>query len=174
VSFVDALVVVLLEVWFVLSIVQQFGPSWFERVREFDIFGLLPLWTFFAPNPGHSDYHLVYRDRAADGTLTAWQELVLAEERDPSAFLWNPQKRSKKVLADVAATLAEYGNLQVSEDALMLSLPYLILLNVVSALEPHESSERQFALVETFGFRRFEPNRVLLVSDFHTLSAETS
>jgi hypothetical protein len=172
VTLFEALIAAVLLVWFALSVVQQFGPRWFEHVRDYDVFGLLPLWTFFAPNPGHSDFHLVYRDRDDDGVLTNWREFVLCHERRSVEWLWNPDKRGKKVLADVAATLTDYANADAPPDDLMLSLPYLLLLNVVAGLEPRTGVTRQFAVVETFGYRPIQPTRVILVSDFHPLEAD--
>jgi len=157
-----------LGAWLVLSVIQQFSPPWFARVQGIDIFGLIPLWTFFAPNPGHSDYHLVYRDELHDGTITPWREVPMCELRGPRSFIWNPEKRSKKVLADVAAALVQHAD-ATSELETLVSLPYLILLNVIAAEEPVRAAARQFVLVETFGFLRRGPTRALLVSRFHPL-----
>src|SRR5690348_12432463 len=65
----DILIALFFLGWFILSILNQFGFAWFDKITRHDHFSLLPLWTFFAPNPGQSDYHLIYRDRKTDGSL---------------------------------------------------------------------------------------------------------
>lgn len=170
---VEVLVASLLALWFVGSVLNQFQFEWFQKVRNVDHFALLPLWTFFAPNPGQTDYHLVYRDRRTDGSITEWMELAITESRKFHSFVWNPEKRSKKVLSDVVATLME-STRHVPPDktgfAIMLSLPYLVLLNVVSNLAATPgATHRQFVIAETAGFKRTEDPLLVLKSDFHPL-----
>lgn len=158
--------------WFALSVLNQFHLAWFEHVKKWDAFALLPIWTFFAPNPGQSDYHCVYRDRLADGSLDRWIEVDLCEPRTPVSFIWNPQKRTKKVLSDLVASLLN-GTTAEDRDRpeIVFSLPYLLLLNVVSNLPRDDRAQaRQFVLVETFGFRPTAQPRLLLKSDFHAFS----
>jgi len=60
-----------------------------------------------------------------------------------------------------------------STDIIMLSIPYLILLNVVSHIDGGDQTRyRQFVLVETFGFNPTSDPRVVLRSDFHLIAAE--
>ena len=170
----DILIALLLVGWFVLSILNQFGFEWFDKVRRHDHFSLLPLWTFFAPNPGQSDYHLIYRDRKTDGSVTEWREIDITERRKPYGFIWNPEKRSKKVLSDlVSSMLSSLPDIDQSDRIVMLSIPYLILLNVVSHVDAEDQTTyRQFVLVETFGFNPTNEPRVVLRSDFHLIPAE--
>jgi hypothetical protein len=167
----NAIIAVVLAAWLVVSILSQFSFKWFERVRHRDVFGLLPLWTYFAPNPGQSDYHLVCRDKLADGRLSQWREVEINEPRKWYSLLWNPEKRGKKVLVDAVQVLAELVTTSgAQKSALMLSTPYLLALNVVSHLEREPgATHRQFAIVETFGFTPSSEMEVLLVSGFHAL-----
>lgn len=172
VGVIEILIALLLAGWFIGSVLNQFGFGWFERIRAYDYFSLLPIWTFFAPNPGQSDYHLVYRDKLDDGHLTEWREIEITEPRRPYSFLWNPEKRSKKVLSDVVASIVS-SSLRDQEigSEIMLSLPYLILLNVVSHIgSTPDTTYRQFVLVETFGFRPTSKARIILRSDFHAVA----
>jgi hypothetical protein len=174
---VEVLVASLLALWFVGSVLNQFQFEWFEKIKNADHFALLPLWTFFAPNPGQTDYHLVYRDRRADGSITEWMELAITESRKFHSFVWNPEKRSKKVISDVVATLMESIRHVPPDEAgfaIMLSLPYLVLLNVVSNLAATPgATHRQFVIAETAGFKRTEDPRLVLKSDFHPLPDST-
>ena len=160
--------------WFVLSVLNQFGFAWFDKITRHDHFALLPLWTFFAPNPGQSDYHLIYRDRNTDGSVTEWRELEMTETRKPFGFVWNPEKRGKKVLSDVVYSIAgSIPGANESDHVIMLSIPYLILLNVVSHVDAEDhATYRQFVLVETFGFNPTSEPRVVLRSDFHLIPTE--
>ena len=174
ISVTDIVIALLLLVWLVSSILNQFSFAWFDRVRGYDHFSLLPLWTFFAPNPGQSDYHLVYRDKRADDSLTEWREIEITEPRKPFSFFWNPEKRSKKVISDVVSNIvSSIPNEQETGDVIMLSLPYLILLNVVTHFDgAGQTTRRQFILVETFGFNPTSSPRVILRSDFHQMNEE--
>lgn len=175
---VEVLVASFLALWFVGSVLNQFQFEWFEKIRStVDHFSLFPLWTFFAPNPGQTDYHLVYRDRRADGSTTEWMEVAITESRKFHSFVWNPEKRSKKVISDVVVTLMEsIGRVPPDEAelAIMLSFPYLVLLNVVSNLAATPgATHRQFVIAETAGFKRSEDPRLVLKSDFHPLPKST-
>jgi hypothetical protein len=178
-SFYDALVISVAVAWTLLSILNQFEQLDFPFVRflrALDIFNLLPLWTFFAPNPGQSDYHLIYRDRYQNDNISEWAQIALSESRRWYSFFWNPHKRSKKVLSDIASSLiASLPAYNDSLEGLMFTTPYLILLNVVSHQPPVNPLgltgrvERQFLLLETFGFEPQSEPRCLLRSKFHPL-----
>jgi hypothetical protein len=156
--------------WFVLSVINQFSFRWFDRVKAFDYFSLIPYWTFFAPNPGQTDYHLVYRDRLPNGSTTPWCEVALTEPRGPVAFIWNPRKRPKKVLADVAMSIARLVRTDPSVEPLVIvSFQYLLILNyLMRSLPAPAGIQRQFAIVETAGYFRDGPPAVVLRSDFHS------
>lgn len=167
------LIVSLLVVWFTLSVVFQFytdsfSPSWLSVIVRYDVFHLLPRWTFFAPNPGTSDYHLLYRDQKEDGTISGWVEIPMVEERKPLSFIWNPEKRSKKILLDVTMSLIQTSQGLGQSKVLIISLPYLILLNVVVHYgHKTRGIRRQFVLAETFW--EYTAPHVLLVSAFHPM-----
>jgi hypothetical protein len=168
-------VVSLLVLWLLLSVVFQFypsfNPSWFSAIIQYDVFHFLPRWTFFAPNPGTSDYHLLYRDQQEDGSLSSWFEISMVEERKSFSFIWNPKKRSKKILLDVAMLLIEAQPGLKKSKTLMLSFPYLMLLNVVvhHSYKTH-GTRRQFVLVEKIWGAEA---RVILISPFHPLQERT-
>lgn len=62
---------------------------------------LAPNWNFFAPYPGKWDYHLLYRDRLADDSLTEWREAdELTETPHRFKWGWNPQMFRMKALVD--------------------------------------------------------------------------
>src|SRR5580704_14833532 len=90
-------IVFVFSVWCLLSILNQLPLAMNERVRRLDIFHLVPRWTFLAPNPGISDYHLVYRVRRHAGDRDAWQEIHWTIDRTWFSCVWNPTKRRRKL-----------------------------------------------------------------------------
>lgn len=160
----------LLVVWYVLSILAQiYRGGWMSAVKYHDIFSLIPSWTFFAPRPGTSDLNLLYRDRLIDGQLTPWREVSLGQ----GGFLrwiWNPDKRRRKCVTDMCQSLQAYALRTRSLERVLIHLPYISLLNYVSALPRnglHEAT--QFMLVRTYGEDRHEEPQIVFVSNFHSL-----
>lgn len=119
--------------WLALSGMGQISSSFTQRLRRFDLCGLIPYWAFFAPVPGTADYFLLYRDQLLDDSLTSWQELPLCDSRQPWHCFWNPGKREKKALFDLTTALLRETQMD-SVEAAQFSVPYLILLAYVSGL----------------------------------------
>jgi hypothetical protein len=99
------------------------------------VFGLIPIWTFFAPNPGMTDYYLLYRDRLPDGSLDNWRKVELKQSENGFRLaLWNPTKRNHKALSDMVSSLIRLANHRRSEA--LVTVPYILILNVVTT-RPH-------------------------------------
>jgi hypothetical protein len=167
-SSLDWLLALVLAMWLVLSAVNQFGPDhacWWS-LKRFDVFGLLPRWTFFTPRPLTSDYHILYRDwdekRQQPGE---WKELAL-QERTAIAAFWNPQRRIRKALVDSIRGICRMAKQLGRADP----AGYITLLQHVSREQPRYPGRlRQFAVVETNAFYPERQMRVLLESAFHRL-----
>lgn len=154
--------------WLLLSLLNQFGFRWLAPVRARDYFGLLSEWRFFDRDSGQSDYRLLYREKDANGRLSAWIEIPITEQRRPHHCLWNPQKRSVKVLTDIASALL--GSDLRHQQAVVLSLPYLLLLQTVSHHEIAETSvQRQFMILTAVGRRSTAQPQVRFRSQFHAV-----
>jgi hypothetical protein len=151
-----------------------------KLLRAFNTFNILPIWTFFAPKPGVTDMHLVFRDKNENGSFSDWTEVQVFERRKPYHFIWNPLKRNNKLVVDALSQLKNLKNIQDSEKKededffqmkLLLSKGYLIILSIVVNY-PHklpDSQSRQFIVAETSflnGARHFVP---ILSSPFHEL-----
>ena len=89
------LVAFALAMWLVLTVANQFeyARAKLGPILAHDVLGLIPVWTFFAPRPGTSDYRIFFRGKNARGESVPWAELELSEARKPWHFLWNPHKR---------------------------------------------------------------------------------
>lgn len=164
-------VVILYAVWCAATIANQFHswrPVWLKAVN---IFGLIPIWTFFAPNPGMTDFYLLYRDRLPDGSLDNWKKIELkGSENGFRVALWNPTKRKHKALSDLVCALIEFVKDRGTE-AVSVSVPYILILNFITS-RPHSlgTDGAQFMVLEHSGFSG-EPNRsrVVLMSGIHRL-----
>src|SRR5439155_1736988 len=99
----------------------------------------------FAPNPGVSDHYLLFRDRLVTGSVTCWREIALSDRRRWWRAVWHPHRRRRKALMDLVSALAQMG---VKDNALTLSVPYLLLLDLVSRHEHSPlSAATQFTIL---------------------------
>src|SRR5262245_60823986 len=97
----EPVVAAILLAWLLVAVLNQVRPRWIARLYPCDHLGLLPSWKFFDQYAGQSDYQLFFRDLSADGVVGEWHELAVTEVRTPYAIVWNPGKRSQKVLSDL-------------------------------------------------------------------------
>lgn len=180
---VDYPFLVLFGCWLVLTVVNNLGglrkkAMW---VLGWDFLGLVPVWTFFAPNPGDTDLHLLYRDRDVDGHVGVWRELQV-ERRRFALDVWQPLRRVQKGIVDVAPDVARIDDpVPPSEldgfiplpKSRMLGFPYILLLHYVSQVAPNPlAASRQFALARTAGFGARSTPDIMMISGFHNLEVE--
>jgi hypothetical protein len=160
-------VVAFFVAWFVATVIKQFRGRAARAVQRCDRCSLVPQWTFFAPNPGRSDLHVLYRDVLADSTVTGWSELALAVPRSRWTTLWNPQKRRRKAVSDAASALAIVPKELVGPE-LMVSDPYVMLLALVVAANGRPDARfREFVIVATDSTAATAQPRVRLKSALH-------
>jgi hypothetical protein len=164
--------ILILTAWLIISLLSQLQVKLVAPLKAHDVFSLIPNWSFFAPRPGTSDYHLVYRDLGADGEWGKWREIPLAERRTLMGAIWNPQKRRTKTLSDVVRGLIRLAHDRVLND-FSLTLPYLSILNYISAF-PRSSAclQTQFMILQSEGFLDERDPAFLFLSNAHNLYAE--
>lgn len=135
---------------------------------------LLPRWSFFAPNPGTRDIHVVLRDVDGEGH-GAWRPLDVPTSRR-GRWLWHPDRQVQKAVVDAAGALGVLRASLPAQDAdlLPLTTPYLRLLTWVMA-QPHDgrSTGRQFAVVASHDFGDERPLEVRFVSEVHGFDDRT-
>jgi len=146
--------------WLALSIANQFRTT---ALPINDVLNLIPKWTFFAPNPGQHDYHVVYRDYdGQDQPLSVWCELLVHQRRPISTAFWNPDKRYRKAIIDCCQSIV-----QDKVENAPLTIPYLLLLNVVMSRFPSAGARsRNYAVIATRRLASTPPELVLL-SEMH-------
>jgi hypothetical protein len=166
----ETLAMVFFTAWIVMTILLQVNPAgrirWF---KNFDYFALIPVWTFFAPNPGTTDVHLLYRDKLRDGTVRSWREVPC--RAGPLRALWNPNKRLQKGLSDIGVAVQRYAATHLDRPELVLTHPgFIILLNFVTQ-QPHAPLAlfTQFTIARSYGRGSDAPADVMFLSTFHRL-----
>ena len=168
--FVAVAVAVAVAALAVTALTQVRGWRLERWLRTRDVFLLLPIWTFFAPNPGTTDTRLLWRESFASGDTNHWHELSPPRPTRWRA-LWNPDRRVQKAIADAGALVAQ-ARAETDSDAVLLSVPYLMLLNYVAAQDgsPHAIA-RQFLVVQTSGGPPdFDEVNVLTISRWHAVA----
>lgn len=126
-------VVIVLLLWTFLSILNQFI---FFR-KKMNWFNLLPVWTYFTPNPTPPDYRLLYRTKS-NNLFSSWKEIRNSKFNSNLKFIWHPTKRYRKLVSTSTSNLvSEIINLYGSEisgfdySLLELRLPYKIILSIM-------------------------------------------
>lgn len=169
-------VAIALSLWLALTVLSHLPFLGLRKIKRFDLFGAIPVWNFFAPRPGVYDYHLLFRDRLGDGTLTEWRELRLTERRRMSHAVWNPGKREKKAVLDLMVSLAEHLTVQkVSVSIIHLSIPYLHILGLIDSLDRRDDAVMtQFLVMISSGYAPQEDPKPFFYSEWHELSRKLS
>ena len=162
----SALVWGIVVMWLAITLLSQ--HDFFSKAfGGFGIARVIPRWTFFAPNPGVTDYHIVVRDRLPNGTTTGWKHVPFAQGRTSVDLIWNHRKRSRKVLHDSVQMLRVCAVSSGCPKGELFSLPYILLLRYsVVSVPPQTGAVRQFAVIESRGHsaRALEAT---YVSSFH-------
>lgn len=161
----EIVAITVLALWWLASAVAQ--PDWLvgSWVRARDPFGLIPSFSFFAPNPASTDCHLLHRHVLAGGEVTPWRESFVWR---PVWYrgLWNPDRREEKAISDASSGLVRRRNDRPA--SVRLSVPYLLLLNHVSAQPaPPGAVGVQFVLMGSSDDG--SPPFVRMLSEMHAL-----
>ncbi len=159
--------------WSILSVLYQFSFPSMRTVKRFDYAGLIPRWTFFAPNPASSDHDVYYRDLLDNDRLTPWQPLLVRRRRVILSLLINLDKRRQKAFSDFVRSLSRRRRAIIGEDpSMQLTIPYIAVLNYLSKPAVYHNPETvacQFAIVQSFGFVTDREPRVVMQSGLHGL-----
>jgi hypothetical protein len=143
---VDIVFGAVLLFWFVLSIVAHIPSALFRKLRSFDCFGLLPVWSFFAPNPATHDNRVFLRAITKAG-YSEWKPLKIPVAHHVNRALWNPYRRNRKAISDVVSVLTQRPR-ELTARARQLDIPYLLLLNHIAHLRHADDTIGiQFALL---------------------------
>jgi hypothetical protein len=165
--------VIVLAVWFGLSVVNQVEGPLRRALRAVNAFYLLPRYTLFAPDPVDVDFHIAHRDLQDDGSWSAWREtgLVTGRPHVLVATFWNPVHRVYAAMNQLASAITHLGvNVAASGlglGVIAVSFPYLFVLHHVMCAAPLTGSRRQFMIVETTGAGEDRSVRIGILSEPH-------
>lgn len=177
--------------WFLISIPNQLTNRFGAWVNRINPYGFVPKWTFFAPVPGTYNYRLIFRDLLADGLAQPWEEVDWCPGRRWIHALWHPRRLTTKLIMDSINGLAEVLILMVKEgmdvernpQGLILSTPYVLLLNLVMSLplQSPSSIAREFAVFQQDPFADRQASvefarmgKLVLCSSAHELRRQSS
>ena len=157
-------------IWLVIIAITQIPSKLSSYINDIDYFSLIPSWTFFAPEPGVTHYHLLTRIKLKPGDFTPLAVELITENRTTTHAIWNPEKRKHKILIDIVQVLARLIIIEDNQD-LFLTTPYLLVLNYISQIHKiqYRGKHIQFVIVETKGFQPAEEPNIIFLSDFHEL-----
>lgn len=100
-------VVAFLTSWTIATALRVHDPIE-DKLNEYtgEFVQFIPVYSFFAPKPGDNDFHLLYRDRLEDGSITRWEEIEkLTTFPTKTHWLWNPTMYNAKTVFDHAQNL---------------------------------------------------------------------
>ncbi len=154
----------------VTALAQRPKFAWVRWLKARDPFALIPMWTFFAPNPGTTDTRLLWRERLFDGSISPWHEV------DPPIggvlrAVWNPRKRIRKAITDACSILARRAAAEPKNKLLLISIPFLMILRYICSFPASRLAvARQFVLCQTSGAdEEGTVPKLVLVSNWHVL-----
>jgi hypothetical protein len=177
----NKILILVFSTWFILTILWQFDDirEQLKFLYRLNILNAIPIWTFFAPTPGITDTHIIFRDKKSNLEVSEWGEIVLLEERRWYHFIWNPHKRKSKLIVDALSQIKSLKNKSLKNEfkeeelqyRVQLSKGYLILLNLVMNYEmsDNEILSRQFMVVDSYLFSGKRQPFPIFSSPFHTL-----
>ena len=178
---------VFLTTWLLISALCQIQSisEWFS---PYDPIGLIPRWTFFAPNPGTHDHHIVYRpcDREIDvstqqdwldqkDSISDWKQIIAASETGHVLlFFWNPNRRISKTISDAVGNINRIAaKFPEMEKYSYVLVEYLIILNFIQTNVTSPGKKVQWAIVRTQGFSRQTAPTIVFISRFHIVQDVT-
>jgi len=175
---VPALIVVaFLATWGAVSTITQVREPWAQRLRRLDPIGILPGWNFFAPRPITSDLEIRYRLWSAGNGAGGWSDLGLPRQRRITDMFFNPTRREKKTMFEACVrVLKSYSLYYPNDDAVIISMSYLLILGRVSAAVPElEAQGIQFGIwVVPSSPDGQRPARQVFQSALHSLDEKLS
>jgi hypothetical protein len=156
-------------IFLVLTIINQLNFKISNLFREIDFIHILPKWTFFAPNPGTFDFHLLFREMDHEGNISNFKEINLLERSTLISLVWNSNKRLKKALFDLVLDLGSINNYE-NKDNYKITFSYLAILNFLSCQRLKSNTIRiQFAIIRSDGYISTNKPTLVFNSDFHDL-----
>ncbi len=173
----EALIAGLFLVWLFLTIIVHLSELWGERIRRYDYLGLIPVWSFFSPNPLTHDITLLYRVEASNQSVGQWQPVFPREVTGLKRIFANTYRRERKALIDLMNQHIADRHYNDSSEYIQITVPYIMLLRFIERKVQQQFSHLgcsglriQFALLRTTSApERIEKSEHILLSNFHAI-----
>jgi hypothetical protein len=162
----------LFAAWFVLSIFFQV-PRFSPKMSFYDPLGLLPKWTFFAPNPGIHDYHIVSRtiEDSANGDEVSddrpWEVVRPLRDTPTVPFFWNPDRRVNKTLSDATNSILAVLRRSEHGEKVVPYTPAYFLITHLAQRNAAPGTKIEWAIVRSHGFHGDRALSPVFVSNVH-------
>jgi hypothetical protein len=165
----EVIFILLLTIWWVISLCGQCKSGFMTRLRAQDVFHLIPNWRFFAPVPARRDYHLEYRTRSRAGRISSYRRIEFLRERDWVTTLWNPSKRLRKAFNTSVRRIVRCRS-RFGERASLRCVAYLRLLNYLQSITADPNGYAlQFRIVSAADFASDPRIQLTFRSEWHLI-----
>ena len=166
--------IVTLAFLLVSTLLQQSANPRYSRFRTADSFGLLPMWSFFAPTPARHDLYILWRFFDVHGRPGEWRQLC-----DPAAQRWYqilfyPGRRHSKIIFDLVQdlqrSLATGHEKTVTSDG-----AYVAIKNFArrqAQRERQDETRFQLCAIKDAGFDEEEQPEVMFLSKQYQIDLE--
>lgn len=170
---IDGIVLALFAVWIALTLVCQTRNPISDFVRYWDLFALVPLWTFFSPNPLRQNVNLFYRMIDGGHECGPWRRVLPPERQGLSRLGFNPHRRARKALIDLAIQFSQEQDRYGSPQAMRLSVPYIaFLMESIEAASHSDAAAIQFCVLATEDDKPADvpEDALIVISDIHPVT----
>lgn len=152
----DIVIISVLGVWWLLSVFRQFDNR--TTLWKWDVFCLIPRWTFFAPDPIRSDFMLLVRSEETESET--WIRSPFLRQRTWRELIVNPKSRCNRVQYILTLRALE----ELRDGAGEASPHYRALAEMAGWLAGDETrGGGNFVVLKSFGFVADKPPQPVLV-----------
>jgi hypothetical protein len=150
-----------------VTLLFQFRP-FSTHALGLDVFGIVPRWKFFIPQPGRFEVAIELRCGSHEGDLGAWAPVRIYPPRHVLTWLWFPEQHRAAIVwlsAHRIAVRAARGDHATAPD----TLAYQTLVRHLRQAAPAQRCAMfQFALVHPGGSPAGATERTLFTSQVHS------
>ena len=156
-------------IWIIATILVQFKTKLSQHILARDEAGILPIYTFFAPEPAKIDIHLLFRYRTSE-VICEWKEAPLTSRllnrKRSIRWFFNPYRRLEKLLFDF---VNDVYNSRENPAAIRHLNDYMLILTYVSNLASQQKGESVQYLIAGENQMLNKTFELLTISDFHAI-----
>ena len=157
------------SIWGILSLTCQGKHLLIQTIKSYDVFGLLPNYKFFCPNPVRNDYHLYYRQRRVADEWNDWQEIRIPTRHPLFSMFWNPGKRERKVFTSAINKIkAKYKKRPGRAKG---PVYHFFLHYIAQYAGPIDKGSIQFKIATRQDLNAQSEESVVFISSLHALTA---